>query len=194
MENIRQPAETIRQTADAFTRPADTFARAPEPFTRTPEAFPRSTNGAADTPGSDPDVSAEREYARNKIERGLDDISRRRTMPHEDVLYRFTRLEPHDRSRVCWTTEAYFDLKAIRDFIERDSSQYAWLVLERLVTNMEAAEQYPETLTRATEHASDEVVELALGSYRLVCNRHGDEITVLTVLSSAHLLPLEVDD
>src|SRR3954465_212187 len=141
------------------------------------------------TPGPDREEDAEREYALAKIERGMEDIGRRRTMPHKDAVRLFSHLAAHDRSRVRWTTEAYADLRAIREFIERDSPRYAALVLHRIVANMEAAERYTDTLTPTKEHPADEVVELALGSYRLICCRRAGEIIVLTVLSSAHLLP-----
>lgn len=46
-------------------------------------------------------------------------------------------------SRIRWTPQAVDDLRAIRDFVARDSPRYALLVVQRLVEAVDVLEEFP---------------------------------------------------
>lgn len=90
---------------------------------------------------------------------------------------------------VRWTDQAADDLRAIRQFIERDSPRYGRLVAERLFDATQRLEDFPQSGRVVPELRRDDVREIILGEYRIVYRHTGEMVVILTVFRSSRLLP-----
>ena len=97
-------------------------------------------------------------------------------------------------SSVRWTEEAAADLASIRSYIERDSPQYARLVVERLVEKAKTISLFPERGRVVPELGRSDIRELIFGSYRIVYWLDDDAQHILTIFRSSRLFPLSEDD
>jgi len=95
---------------------------------------------------------------------------------------------------IRWTDQAVGDLKAIRDFIERDSPRYARLVTERLFEATARLESFPLSGRVVPELGRDDVREIIIGEYRIVYRLVDETAVLLTVFRSSRLFPLGVPD
>ncbi|HEY4395013.1 MAG TPA: type II toxin-antitoxin system RelE/ParE family toxin [Polyangia bacterium] len=92
-------------------------------------------------------------------------------------------------SHVRWTSQATDDLQAIRDFIGRDSAQYATLVIERILAAVDILERFPLAGRRVPEHSREDVRELVRPPYRIVYRVVRDSAHIVTVFRSSQLIP-----
>lgn len=90
---------------------------------------------------------------------------------------------------VRWTGQAADDLKAIREFIERDSPRYGRLVAERIFEATQRLEVFPLSGRIAPELGRDDVREIILGEYRIVYRVKGETVLLVTVFRSSRLFP-----
>jgi len=90
---------------------------------------------------------------------------------------------------VRWTDQAVDDLKAIREFIERDSPRYGRLVAERLFDATQRLEVFPLSGRVVPELGLDDVREIILGEYRIVYRLKGETAWLVTVFRSSRLFP-----
>ena len=90
---------------------------------------------------------------------------------------------------VRWTDQAVDDLRAIREFIERDSPRYGRLVVERLFDATQRLESFPFSGRVVPELGRDDVREIVLGEYRIVYRLKGETAELITVFRSSRLLP-----
>jgi addiction module RelE/StbE family toxin len=90
---------------------------------------------------------------------------------------------------VRWTSQAADDLKAIREFIERDSPRYGRLVAERIFEATQRLEVFPLSGRIAPELGRDDVREIILGEYRIVYRVKGETVLLVTVFRSSRLFP-----
>ncbi len=82
-------------------------------------------------------------------------------------------------ARVMWTRQAVDDLKAIHDFIARDTGTYAEILVEAILEAAGALADEPEAGTPVAD--IDGLRQLAHGVYRIVYRLAGDDAQVLTV-------------
>jgi toxin ParE1/3/4 len=90
---------------------------------------------------------------------------------------------------VRWTDQAVDDLRAIREFIERDSPRYGRLVVERLFDATQRLESFPFSGRVVPELGRDDVREIVLGEYRIVYRLKGETAELITVFRSSRLFP-----
>jgi len=84
---------------------------------------------------------------------------------------------------VRWSDQARADLKAIHDYIARDSTHYAKKVSRELVDKADALAELPRLGRVVPELGDDNVREIPAYSYRIVYEvKPGDEIAVLAVI------------
>jgi addiction module RelE/StbE family toxin len=95
---------------------------------------------------------------------------------------------------VRWTDQAADDLKAIREFIERDSPRYGRLVAERLFDATQRLELFPLSGRVVPELGRDDVREIILGEYRIVYRLRSETVLLLTVFRSSRLFPTALSD
>lgn len=90
---------------------------------------------------------------------------------------------------VRWTDQAADDLRAIREFIERDSPRYGRLVAERLFDATQRLEAFPLSGRIVPELGRDDVREIIVGDYRIVYRLRDETAPLITVFRSSRLLP-----
>ncbi|MBN1459960.1 MAG: type II toxin-antitoxin system RelE/ParE family toxin [Armatimonadetes bacterium] len=92
-------------------------------------------------------------------------------------------------SLVRWTEQAVGDLRAIRQFIERDSPRYGRLVAERLFDATQRLEDFPLSGRVVPELGRVDVREIIIGEYRIVYRLKGEAALLLTVFRSSRVFP-----
>ncbi|TAE77531.1 MAG: type II toxin-antitoxin system RelE/ParE family toxin [Verrucomicrobia bacterium] len=83
---------------------------------------------------------------------------------------------------IVWSSQARTDLRAIRDFIGRDSEHYASLQTERLVARVERASKMPSRGHPVHEFMDSGLREVHEGSYRIIYRVQADEFQVVTLV------------
>jgi plasmid stabilization system protein ParE len=84
--------------------------------------------------------------------------------------------------KLIWTDPSIADLRAIRDYIARDSEYYAADLVEQMVLSVERLVQFPK-LGRVVPEAQDENIrELVQQSYRIIYRIVGERIEILTIV------------
>jgi addiction module RelE/StbE family toxin len=84
--------------------------------------------------------------------------------------------------KIVWSSQARTDLRAIRDFIGRDSEHYASLQIERLIGRVESASGMPSRGHPVHEFTESSLREVHEGNYRIIYRTQGDEFQVVTVV------------
>lgn len=92
-------------------------------------------------------------------------------------------------TRVVWTRPAREDLRAIRDYIARDSARYARLVVEQLVHAVDRLRDFPLSGRVVPEMAQSTIREVIEGSYRIVYRVTADEVQIVAVVHGARQFP-----
>jgi addiction module RelE/StbE family toxin len=92
---------------------------------------------------------------------------------------------------IRWAPQAADDLAAIRDFIARDSPQYARLVCQRIMAKIEQLTSFPLMGRVVPELENPAVRELIVAPYRIVYRVRADVVEVATIFHAARLFPLD---
>jgi toxin ParE1/3/4 len=95
---------------------------------------------------------------------------------------------------VRWSDQAKADLKAIHDYIARDSTHYAKQVTRELVDKADTLPELPRLGRVVPELGDENVREIPAYSYRILYEiKPGDDIIVLAVIHKRRdLSPEEV--
>ena len=96
-------------------------------------------------------------------------------------------------TRLRWSPRSVDDLEAIRGFIARDSSQYADLVIQRIVAVADRLTQFPEIGRIVPEVGEPRLRELIVRPFRVVYRIRPDLVEVVTVFRSSRQLPQIVE-
>ena len=96
-------------------------------------------------------------------------------------------------TEIRWTEQAVQDLRAIREFIERDSPRYGRLVAERLFEATARLEAFPDSGRTVGELGREDIREIIQGEYRIVYRREDEVVTLLTIFRSSRLFPAGLD-
>jgi toxin ParE1/3/4 len=87
---------------------------------------------------------------------------------------------------VDWTDPAIADLTAIRDYIARDSDQYARQFVGRIIEAVEKLPSFPEMGRKVPESRSrDKVREILFQNYRIIYRIASDRLQIITILHGA---------
>ncbi|NJM94142.1 MAG: type II toxin-antitoxin system RelE/ParE family toxin [Cytophagales bacterium] len=89
---------------------------------------------------------------------------------------------------IIWTDIAIDDLKAIHDYISRDSPRYADRYTEKLIARVDQLVEAPLSGRVVPEFGSTDIRELIEGSYRIVYKMLNDKIAIARIHHSARLL------
>ena len=92
-------------------------------------------------------------------------------------------------TRLRWSPRSVDDLEAIRGFIARDSSQYADLVIHRIVAAADRLTQFPEIGRIVPEVGEPRLRELIVRPFRVVYRIRPDLVEVVTVFRSSRQFP-----
>jgi plasmid stabilization system protein ParE len=84
--------------------------------------------------------------------------------------------------KLIWTDPSIADLRAIRDYIARDSDYYAADLVEQLVLSVERLLQFPQLGRMVPETQDENTRELVQQGYRIVYRLVGERIEILTIV------------
>jgi plasmid stabilization system protein ParE len=88
-----------------------------------------------------------------------------------------------------WSPQAERDVLAIRAYIAEGSSQYADLVVRRIVAGVERLADFPES-GRIVPEGNDPILrEVIVAPYRVVYRRGVAAIEIVTVFRASRLFP-----
>ena len=90
--------------------------------------------------------------------------------------------------KIVWSDEAMNDLRAIHDFIARDSDLYAGQMVERLIARIEKVSSMPTLGHPVHEFPKLGLRETHQGSYRLIYAFNAKELKVLTIIHMKQIL------
>jgi addiction module RelE/StbE family toxin len=84
--------------------------------------------------------------------------------------------------KITWSTQARRDLRAIRDFIAKDSEHYARLQIERLIDRVERVAEMPSIGHPVHEFKDSGLREAHEGAYRLIYDPQPSELRIVTIV------------
>ena len=84
--------------------------------------------------------------------------------------------------KITWSAQARCDLRAIRDFIARDSEHYARLQIERLIVRVEHTAGMPSKGHPVHEFIESGLREVHEGGYRIIYRIQDEEFQVVTII------------
>jgi len=92
---------------------------------------------------------------------------------------------------IAWAGPALEDLRQIHQFIARDSTQYAGIMVRRIRTAVSRLGNFPQSGRVVPEFPYGPYRELLVGQYRVVyCHlEERDVVLVLAVIHGSRLLP-----
>jgi len=92
--------------------------------------------------------------------------------------------------KLIWTDPCIEDLRAVRDYIGRDSDYYAADLVEQVVLCVERLLRFPK-LGRVVPEAQDENIrELVHQNYRIIYRIAGERIEILTIVHGSRDLTI----
>ena len=92
--------------------------------------------------------------------------------------------------KLIWTDPSIEDLRAVRDYIGRDSDYYAADLVEQVVLSVERLLRFPK-LGRVVPEAQDENIrELVHKNYRIIYRIAGERIEILTIVHGSRDLTI----
>ncbi|MGH8398892.1 MAG: type II toxin-antitoxin system RelE/ParE family toxin [Gammaproteobacteria bacterium] len=84
--------------------------------------------------------------------------------------------------RVIWSDEASDDLKAIAEYIERDSPRYAAAVVDKITALTRNLPKFPRLGRAVPELEREDIRERFMFSYRIVYQLREDSILIVNVI------------
>jgi addiction module RelE/StbE family toxin len=91
--------------------------------------------------------------------------------------------------RLNWTIQSVNDLKAIADYISKDSKRYARLLVRRIQNKARLLKIQPDSGRMVDEFERRDVRELIEGNYRIIYQKVNiSQIDILTIHHSARRL------
>ena len=91
--------------------------------------------------------------------------------------------------KVHWTDTAVEHLRAIHDYIAKNSPQYALRVVDRLTRRSQQIAEFPLSGRLVPEFEVPEIREVLEGPYRIIYLIRTDQVDVLAVIHSAQQIP-----
>lgn len=99
-----------------------------------------------------------------------------------------------EMSDILWTWSARNDLRAIHDYIARDSGVYARRMINRIGRSVQRLRRFPESGWRVPEWERDDLREILVGNYRVIYQPAADVVRILAVVHAARQLPNDLAD
>jgi plasmid stabilization system protein ParE len=84
--------------------------------------------------------------------------------------------------KLIWTDPSVEDLRAIRDYIGRDSDYYAADVMEEVVLCVERLLRFPKLGRVVPETQDENIRELVYRNYRIIYRIAGERLEILTIV------------
>ena len=84
--------------------------------------------------------------------------------------------------KLIWTDPAIEDLRALRDYIGRDSDFYAADMVEQMVLSVEKLLRFPKMGRVVPETQDESIREVLHQNYRIIYRISGERIEILTII------------
>jgi len=84
--------------------------------------------------------------------------------------------------KLVWTEPAILDLENIRDYITKDSANYAARFVARIIDAAETLPNQPRIGRVVPEAEDDTIRELLFQNYRIIYHAKSDRILILTII------------
>ena len=91
--------------------------------------------------------------------------------------------------QIVWSPQSLRDLRAVRDYIAKDSEHYADLTIARIFSAIERLLRFPDSGRIVPEKDDPEIREIIVGRFRVVYRVRGAGIEVATVFRAARAFP-----
>jgi toxin ParE1/3/4 len=91
--------------------------------------------------------------------------------------------------KVHWTDTAVEHLKAIHDYIAKDSPPYALRIVDRLTRRSQQIAEFPVSGRVVPEFEVPQIREVLEGPYRIIYYIKPDQVDVLAVVHAAQQIP-----
>lgn len=91
--------------------------------------------------------------------------------------------------RIVWSPQSLRDLRAIHDYIAKDSERYADLTIARIFLAAEQLLLFPQSGRIVPEKGDPEIREIIVGRFRVVYRLRSAGIEVATVFRAAREFP-----
>jgi plasmid stabilization system protein ParE len=92
--------------------------------------------------------------------------------------------------KLIWTDPSLDDLRAVRDYIGRDSDYYAADLVEQVVLSVERLLRFPKLGRVVPETQDENIRELVHQNYRIIYRIAGERIEILTIVHGSRDLTL----
>src|SRR4051812_44452577 len=87
--------------------------------------------------------------------------------------------------QIIWSPEAVADLTNIREFVARDSENYAAALMHRIITSIDRLQEFPNLGYRVLEIDDDSIRQLVVGHYRVIYRVAIDSVELAAVVHTA---------
>lgn len=91
--------------------------------------------------------------------------------------------------QIVWSPQSLRDLHAIRDYIAKDSKQYAALTIGRIFSAVERLSEFPQSGRIVPEKDDPAIREIMVGRFRVVYRFRGASVEVATVFRASRAFP-----
>jgi len=88
-------------------------------------------------------------------------------------------------AQIRWSLTAENDLRAVEEFIAKDSVLHAISFIDRLIESTEKLSSSPKMGRMVPEFGREDLREVVFRSYRVVYQMHADSVTILRVVHGA---------
>jgi plasmid stabilization system protein ParE len=92
--------------------------------------------------------------------------------------------------KLIWTDPSIEDLRAVRDYIGRDSDYYAAALVEQVVLSVERLLRFPKLGRVVPETQDENIRELVHQNYRIIYRIAGERVEILTIVHGSRDLTL----
>ena len=90
--------------------------------------------------------------------------------------------------KLIWSPQAIEDIKAIAEYIARDSNFYAESIVERIFRAPEKLMQFPKLGRVVPEKNNESIREIFVFQYRIIYEIFESEIHILTVVHGKRII------
>jgi plasmid stabilization system protein ParE len=92
--------------------------------------------------------------------------------------------------KLIWTDPSIEDLRAVRDYIGRDSDYYAADLVVQVVLSVERLLRFPKLGRVVPETQDENIRELVHQNYRIIYRIAGERVEILTIVHGSRDLTL----
>jgi plasmid stabilization system protein ParE len=87
--------------------------------------------------------------------------------------------------KIIWSPEAVADLEQIRDYIARDSVNYALAMVDRVLAVVDGLADFPRSGKRVPEYGDAKIRQMIVGPYRIIYRISPDSIDIAAIIHGA---------